>query len=177
MMAWPRNLNHHWHVDAQSEWRTLKTTSQSDKAAIKIALKAGHLIPGAQLTFIPPLGGYRAEYSSDGQSWSEAAPASDLLMFPASISLPLPINPDGSPGFLRVRSLRDRAELPPYVLFQSYQPQFLAAPTEPGHSYSLQSSKDLSEWSSDTPVTGDGSVLTWPLPTWEDHNFFRISRN
>ncbi len=135
------------------------------------------IIPGAQLTFIPPLGGYRAEYSSDGQSWSEAAPASDLLMFPASISLPLPINPDGTPGFLRVRSLRDRAELPPYVLFQSYQPQFLAAPTEPGHSYSLQSSKDLSEWSSDTPVTADGSVLTWPLPTWEDHNFFRISRN
>ena len=32
-----------------SEWLTLKTTSQPDKAAIKEALKAGHLIPGAQL--------------------------------------------------------------------------------------------------------------------------------
>jgi hypothetical protein len=32
-----------------SEWRTLKTTSQSDKAAIKAALNAGHLIRGAQL--------------------------------------------------------------------------------------------------------------------------------
>jgi len=32
-----------------SEWLTLKTTSQPDKTAIKEALKAGHLIPGAQL--------------------------------------------------------------------------------------------------------------------------------
>ena len=32
-----------------SEWLTLKTTSQPDKAAIKEALKAGRLIPGAQL--------------------------------------------------------------------------------------------------------------------------------
>ena len=32
-----------------SEWLTLKTTSQPDKSAIKEALKAGHLIPGAQL--------------------------------------------------------------------------------------------------------------------------------
>ena len=32
-----------------SEWLALKTTSQPDKAAIKEALKAGHLIPGAQL--------------------------------------------------------------------------------------------------------------------------------
>ena len=32
-----------------SEWLTLKTTSNPDKAAIKEALKAGHLIPGAQL--------------------------------------------------------------------------------------------------------------------------------
>jgi DNA-binding transcriptional regulator YhcF (GntR family) len=32
-----------------SQWLTLKTTSQPDKAAIKEALKAGHLIPGAQL--------------------------------------------------------------------------------------------------------------------------------
>jgi len=32
-----------------SEWLALKTTSQPDKAAIKKALKAGHLIPGAQL--------------------------------------------------------------------------------------------------------------------------------
>jgi len=32
-----------------SEWLTHKTTSQPDKAAIKEALKAGHLIPGAQL--------------------------------------------------------------------------------------------------------------------------------
>ncbi|MCP9857783.1 siphovirus Gp157 family protein [Cyanobium sp. Cruz-8D1] len=32
-----------------SDWLTLKTTSQPDKAAIKEALKAGHLIPGAQL--------------------------------------------------------------------------------------------------------------------------------
>jgi hypothetical protein len=31
------------------EWLALKTTSQPDKAAIKEALKAGHLIPGAQL--------------------------------------------------------------------------------------------------------------------------------
>jgi hypothetical protein len=31
------------------EWLTVKTTSQPDKAAIKEALKAGHLIPGAQL--------------------------------------------------------------------------------------------------------------------------------
>jgi hypothetical protein len=29
------------------EWLALKTTSQPDKAAIKEALKAGHLIPGA----------------------------------------------------------------------------------------------------------------------------------
>ena len=32
-----------------TEWLALKTTSQPDKAAIKEALKAGHLIPGAQL--------------------------------------------------------------------------------------------------------------------------------
>jgi len=32
-----------------SEWLAHKTTSQPDKAAIKEALKAGHLIPGAQL--------------------------------------------------------------------------------------------------------------------------------
>jgi len=32
-----------------SEWLALKTTSQPDKPAIKEALKAGHLIPGAQL--------------------------------------------------------------------------------------------------------------------------------
>ena len=32
-----------------SEWLAIKTTSQPDKAAIKEALKAGHLIPGAQL--------------------------------------------------------------------------------------------------------------------------------
>jgi hypothetical protein len=32
-----------------SEWLTVKTTSQPDKTAIKEALKAGHLIPGAQL--------------------------------------------------------------------------------------------------------------------------------
>jgi len=32
-----------------SEWFAHKTTSQPDKAAIKEALKAGHLIPGAQL--------------------------------------------------------------------------------------------------------------------------------
>jgi hypothetical protein len=32
-----------------SQWLTLKTTSQPDKTAIKEALKAGHLIPGAQL--------------------------------------------------------------------------------------------------------------------------------
>ncbi|MCX5956704.1 MAG: siphovirus Gp157 family protein [Cyanobacteria bacterium] len=32
-----------------SEWLTLKTTSQPDKSAIKEALKAGRLIPGAQL--------------------------------------------------------------------------------------------------------------------------------
>jgi hypothetical protein len=32
-----------------SEWLTFKITSQPDKAAIKEALKAGHLIPGAQL--------------------------------------------------------------------------------------------------------------------------------
>lgn len=32
-----------------SEWLALKTTSQPDKAAIKEALKAGRLIPGAQL--------------------------------------------------------------------------------------------------------------------------------
>ncbi len=32
-----------------SEWLTHKTTSQPDKTAIKEALKAGHLIPGAQL--------------------------------------------------------------------------------------------------------------------------------
>ncbi|MEA5416461.1 siphovirus Gp157 family protein [Synechococcus sp. BA-132 BA5] len=32
-----------------SEWLALKTTSQPDKAAIKEALKAGQLIPGAQL--------------------------------------------------------------------------------------------------------------------------------
>jgi hypothetical protein len=32
-----------------SEWLAQKTTSQPDKAAIKEALKAGHLIPGAQL--------------------------------------------------------------------------------------------------------------------------------
>jgi len=31
------------------EWLALKTKSQPDKAAIKEALKAGHLIPGAQL--------------------------------------------------------------------------------------------------------------------------------
>jgi hypothetical protein len=31
------------------EWLALKTTSQPDKAAIKEALKAGHLIPAAQL--------------------------------------------------------------------------------------------------------------------------------
>jgi hypothetical protein len=31
------------------EWLTVKTTSQPDKTAIKEALKAGHLIPGAQL--------------------------------------------------------------------------------------------------------------------------------
>ena len=31
------------------EWLALKTTSQPDKAAIKEALKAGHLITGAQL--------------------------------------------------------------------------------------------------------------------------------
>ena len=31
------------------QWLALKTTSQPDKAAIKEALKAGHLIPGAQL--------------------------------------------------------------------------------------------------------------------------------
>ena len=31
------------------EWLSIKTTSQSDKAAIKEALKAGHSIPGAQL--------------------------------------------------------------------------------------------------------------------------------
>jgi hypothetical protein len=32
-----------------SKWLALKTTSQPDKTAIKEALKAGHLIPGAQL--------------------------------------------------------------------------------------------------------------------------------
>ncbi|MEI7667158.1 MAG: siphovirus Gp157 family protein [Synechococcaceae cyanobacterium ELA263] len=32
-----------------SEWMTVKTFSQPDKAAIKDALKAGHPIPGAQL--------------------------------------------------------------------------------------------------------------------------------
>jgi hypothetical protein len=32
-----------------SEWLAHKTTSQPDKAAIKEAIKAGHLIPGAQL--------------------------------------------------------------------------------------------------------------------------------
>jgi len=32
-----------------SEWLTHKTTSQSDKTAIKEALKASHLIPGVQL--------------------------------------------------------------------------------------------------------------------------------
>ena len=32
-----------------SEWLAHKTSSQPDKAAIKEALKAGHLIPGAQL--------------------------------------------------------------------------------------------------------------------------------
>ena len=32
-----------------SEWLTVKTTTQPDKAAIKEALKAGHLIPGAHL--------------------------------------------------------------------------------------------------------------------------------
>ena len=32
-----------------SEWLTVTTTSKPDKAAIKEALKAGHLIPGAQL--------------------------------------------------------------------------------------------------------------------------------
>jgi len=31
------------------EWLAVKTTSQPDKTAIKEALKAGHLIPGAQL--------------------------------------------------------------------------------------------------------------------------------
>jgi hypothetical protein len=31
------------------EWLTVKTTTQPDKAAIKEALKAGHLIPGAHL--------------------------------------------------------------------------------------------------------------------------------
>ena len=32
-----------------SEWRTVKTTSQPDKTAIKAALKAGQQIPGARL--------------------------------------------------------------------------------------------------------------------------------
>jgi hypothetical protein len=32
-----------------AEWLTVKTTTQPDKAAIKEALKAGHLIPGAHL--------------------------------------------------------------------------------------------------------------------------------
>ena len=32
-----------------AEWLTVKTSTQPDKAAIKEALKAGHLIPGAQL--------------------------------------------------------------------------------------------------------------------------------
>jgi hypothetical protein len=31
------------------EWLAITTTSKPDKAAIKEALKAGHLIPGAQL--------------------------------------------------------------------------------------------------------------------------------
>ena len=31
------------------EWLAVKTISQPDKTAIKEALKAGHLIPGAQL--------------------------------------------------------------------------------------------------------------------------------
>ena len=133
------------------------------------------IIPGAQLVFIPPLGGWRAEYSMDGKTWTEAAPASDMLMFPSSVSLPLPAA-DGTPGHVRIRGLRDRREAEPYLIFGAQQPRFIAVPTEPGVSYTLDAALDLNAWQPSSPVIGDGSVLEWEFPAWGDRGFFRVTR-
>lgn len=154
----------------------LREPAQSGAQALQGTPFGLSIIPGSQLTFIPPLGGWRAEYSMDGLSWNEAGPASDMLMFPSTASLPLPAAADGSTGYVRIRGLRERRELPPYTIIQPPQPNFIAVPTEPGVSYTLDSTTDLSTWQSGTAITGDGSVLEWAYPTWGDRGFFRVTR-
>ena len=132
---------------------------------------ASHILPGQAFVFIPPFGGWRPEYSMDGEHWSEAGPASDAHLFPSFRALVLP-SAGGQYGFIRLRDIAAGQDVLSYTAPRPVS--FIAAPTEPGHTYSLESSPDLLDWMFEAPVAGDGGVLEWAMPIVAERMFFRV---